>query len=207
MSLAKHKEGNVKERDRLKAEVEELNRRLAFHRSYADDVEKKRMEVENKNKELYRLLEESSTGAFKEKRFLESVQSQLAEMTTKYETELEDSNRFKALADQHHHATVQLSLQLAAVRTNLDKLTAQHNLTSLKLAKVNTDLENMTQLKEKITNQLNTKTNILKLKEDENHKFRLESAKLIKSKEMLMKKMMSVEQLKSGLENEVTKLK
>jgi uncharacterized protein Smg (DUF494 family) len=96
---------------------------------------------------------------------------------------------------------------MAAVRTNLDKMTSQNNVNNIKLAKLGSDLDNLGQEKEKITNQLNTKTNILKLKEDENHKYRLESAKLIKSREMLMKKMMNIDQQKGALEQEVVKLK
>lgn len=65
----------------------------------------------------------------------------------------------------------------------------------------------MTQLKDKLTNDLNTKNNILKLKEDENAKFRLENAKIIKSREILMKKMMTIDASKVALENEILKLK
>jgi hypothetical protein len=69
------------------------------------------------------------------------------------------------------------------------------------------DLDNLTQLRDKLTNDLNTKNNILKLKEDENAKFRLENAKIIKSREILMKKMMTVEASKVALENDILKLK
>lgn len=73
--------------------------------------------------------------------------------------------------------------------------------------KLSADLDNLTQLKDKLTNDLNTKNNILKLKEDENAKFRLENAKIIKSREILMKKMMNVDASKVALENEILKLK
>lgn len=69
------------------------------------------------------------------------------------------------------------------------------------------DLDNLTQLKDKLSNDLNTKNNILKLKEDENAKFRLENAKIIKSREILMKKMMNIDASKVALENEILKLK
>lgn len=65
----------------------------------------------------------------------------------------------------------------------------------------------MSQLKDKLTNDLNTKNNILKLKEDENAKFRLENAKIIKSREILMKKLMTIDASKVVLENEILKLK
>lgn len=62
-------------------------------------------------------------------------------------------------------------------------------------------------MKDKLTNDLNTKNNILKLKEDENAKFRLENAKIMKSREILMKKMMTIDGSKVALENEILKLK
>lgn len=65
----------------------------------------------------------------------------------------------------------------------------------------------MTQLKDKLTNDLNTKNNILKLKEDENAKFRLENAKIIKSREILMKKLMAIDASKVALESEILKLR
>lgn len=75
------------------------------------------------------------------------------------------------------------------------------------IIKLSADLDNVTQLKDKLTNDLNTKNNILKLKEDENAKFRLENAKIIKSREILMKKMMTIDASKVALENEILKLR
>lgn len=57
MTLAKHKESILRERDRLNGEVEELNKRLQLQRIYCDEMERKRTESENKNKELYKLLD------------------------------------------------------------------------------------------------------------------------------------------------------
>lgn len=116
---------------------------------------------------------------------------------------------------------------MLGLRANLDKQTTQNNLNNMKLTRLtgikgddiikekitfNTikflaDLDNVTQLKDKLTNDLNTKNNILKLKEDENAKFRLENAKIIKSREILMKKMMTIDASKVALENEILKLK
>lgn len=55
--MAKHKEGILRERDRLNAEVEELNKRLNIQRIYTDEIEQKRTDSEKKNKDLYRLLD------------------------------------------------------------------------------------------------------------------------------------------------------
>lgn len=77
----------------------------------------------------------------------------------------------------------------------------------MKLSRFSADLDNLVQLKDKLNNDLNTKNNILKLKEDENIKFRLENAKITKSREILMKKMVAMDAAKTNLENEVLKLK
>lgn len=77
----------------------------------------------------------------------------------------------------------------------------------MNVIEISADLDNVTQLKDKLTNDLNTKNNILKLKEDENAKFRLENAKIMKSREILMKKMMTIDASKVVLENEILKLK
>lgn len=57
MNLAKHKENILRERDRLNGEVDELNKRLQLQRIYSDEMDRKRMESETKNKELYKLLD------------------------------------------------------------------------------------------------------------------------------------------------------
>lgn len=75
------------------------------------------------------------------------------------------------------------------------------------IIEISADLDNVTQFKDKLSNDLNTKNNILKLKEDENAKFRLENAKIIKSREILMKKLMTIDASKVALENEILKLK
>lgn len=57
ISIAKQKEGMIRERDRLNAEVEDLNKVLQAQRYQNDAVEKKRVEFESKCKDLYRLLD------------------------------------------------------------------------------------------------------------------------------------------------------
>lgn len=98
-------------------------------------------------------------------------------------------------------------MQMLGLRANLDKQTTQNNLNNMKLSRFSADLDNLVQLKDKLNSDLNTKNNILKLKEDENIKFRLENAKITKSREILMKKMVVMDGTKTGLENETLKLK
>lgn len=98
-------------------------------------------------------------------------------------------------------------MQMLGLRANLDKHTTQNTLNHVKFGKLNADVDNLVALREKLNNDLNTKTNILKLKEDENAKFRLENAKIIKSREILMKKIISIDASKSVLEQDIIKLK
>lgn len=108
---------------------------------------------------------------------------------------------------QNHRTILQQQLQIAAHKANIEKQTATLNVNAIKLAKFGSDLDSMEQLKEKVTNELNTKLNLIKMKEDENNKFRLENSKLIKQKEALMKKLVTTIGIKTGLEQDIVKLK
>lgn len=57
MSMAKYREGMMREQERLNTEIDELNRKMHIQRLHAEEVEKKRAEFESKNKELYKLLD------------------------------------------------------------------------------------------------------------------------------------------------------
>lgn len=57
MSMVKYKEAVKREQDRLTSELEELNRKLTAQRFHIEDIEKKRIELGNKNKELYKILD------------------------------------------------------------------------------------------------------------------------------------------------------
>lgn len=207
VSLSKHKESILKERDRLNAEVEELNRRLHTQRLYTDEMEKKRQQSETKNKELYKLLDETSSEAVKEKRTLENLRQQLDEVTQEKNSKSEEAKHYKWQAEMHHKSTVQQNLQIVAVRSSLERLSTQHTLTVSKLTKYSAEVEHLQLLREKLSHELNQKSNLLKLREDENNKYRLDTGKLIKSREMLMKKLMTCEMNRSMSDQEVVKLK
>lgn len=206
-AMGKHKENILRERDRLFVEVEELNRRLLTQRTYTEELEQKCNDSDIKVKELYKVLDETSNDAFRDKRMLENLQTQHVEVTTELVQITGEAKHFKQQAEASHKTTVQQSMQMAAIRTTLERLTTSNNLLQVKLAKAQGDFENMVQLKEKVTNELNTKVNILKLKEDENNKYRLENTKLSKNKELLQKKIVLLETAKSTFEQEVTKFK
>lgn len=59
MSLTKQKESLIRDRDRLAAEVDDLNKKLQQQRVQIEAAEKKRTEHEEKVRELYKLLDVS----------------------------------------------------------------------------------------------------------------------------------------------------
>lgn len=96
-SMIKHKEGLLRERDRLQAEVDELLKRLNLQRIYTEELEKKREESKNQVKDLVKQLDEHTNEQFKEKRLLESTQNDLKEITTERDTMLEELSHFRNL--------------------------------------------------------------------------------------------------------------
>lgn len=59
MSLTKQKDSLIRERDRLQCEVEDMNKKLQQQRQQTDAIEKKRLELEEKCRELYKALDVS----------------------------------------------------------------------------------------------------------------------------------------------------
>lgn len=59
MSLTKQKESLMRDRDRLAAEVDDLNKKLQQSRLQTEAVEKRRAEHEEKCRELYKMLDVS----------------------------------------------------------------------------------------------------------------------------------------------------
>lgn len=59
MSLTKQKDSLIRDRDRLTAEVDDLNKKLQQQRAQTEAVEKKRTELELKCFELYKSLDVS----------------------------------------------------------------------------------------------------------------------------------------------------
>ncbi|KAL7037493.1 hypothetical protein ACKWTF_009254 [Chironomus riparius] len=205
-AMQSKKEG-LRERDRLINEIEELQKKVHAQTKYIEELEEKNFENEEKIKDLYRQLEDVSNDAFKGKRAFEQISNKLQETTDEKQYLSDELKKYKQQAESEHRIVVQQNMQMLGLRANLDKQTTQNNLNNMKLTRLNADFDNMTQLKDKLTSDLNTKNNILKLKEDENAKFRLENAKIIKSREILMKKMMTIDTSKAALENEILKLK
>ncbi|KAG5681693.1 hypothetical protein PVAND_011104 [Polypedilum vanderplanki] len=205
-AMISKKEG-LRERDRMINEIEELQKKVQSQTKYIEELEERNIENEEKIKDLYRQLEDFSNDAFKGKRAFEQISNKLQEATDEKQYLADELKKYKQQAEAEHRIVVQQNMQMLGLRANLDKQTTQNNLNTMKLTRLTADFDNVSQLRDKLTSDLNTKNNILKLKEDENAKFRLENAKIIKSKEILMKKMMTIDASKATLENEILKLK
>lgn len=57
MSLTKQKESLLRDRDRLTAEIEELNKRVQQYQIQNDTIDQKRIEYEEKCRDLYKMLD------------------------------------------------------------------------------------------------------------------------------------------------------
>lgn len=160
----RQRENAIRERDRLNNEVDELNNRLLLMKEYADEMESAKNQFEAKNKELYKLLDETSSDSFKDKRMVESLRAELAEVTAERDQKSEEVGLFKTKAEGGHKSSLQHNLQIAALKANIEKLSTQNTVQSMKLSKITADFENQSHVKEKLLHDLGVKSNILKVR-------------------------------------------
>lgn len=159
----KHKEGILRERDRLNAEVEELNRRLQIQRKYTDEVEKKRQESEKKLRDMYKLLDTTSDESLREKKIIEMLKMNLSDATKDRDNYEEEAKHYKSQAEAHHKSTMNLQVQIANLKGQIDKLTNTLRITNDKLTKMTNDYEFTLQMKEKLFHDLTQSNNLLKV--------------------------------------------
>lgn len=161
----RQRENAIKERDRLTNEVDELNNRLLLMKEYVDEMEQLKQQLETKNKELYKLLDETSSESFKDKRSLESLRAELDRVTVERDQKLEEVNHFRSKSEAGHKSSIQTQLHVAALKSNIERLNTSNTLQSMKLSKLTGECENLTHLKDKLVHDLGVKSNILKVRE------------------------------------------
>lgn len=161
----RQRENAIRERDRLNNEVDELNNRLLLMKEYADELEEAKNQFEAKNKELYKLLDETSSESFKDKRQLESLRAELLEITAERDQKLDELSHFRTKSEASHKSSMQHNLQIAALKSNIERLSTQNTVQSMKLSKVTGEHENLTHVKEKLLHDLGVKSNILKVRQ------------------------------------------
>ncbi|XP_026840072.1 cilia- and flagella-associated protein 58 [Drosophila persimilis] len=205
--LAMSKRDDGKERERLTAEINELNKRLQMQRSCTAELDSTIEGLEAKNKELVKLLDETSTDACNLKRKSDALAKELATMKsdeTKYQEQI---SHMKSANEHLTKVKVRQNLQILSLKTNLEHLNTQHNATSNKLAKLTVDLEYAVQERDKNKRALNQRINLLKVREDELIKVRQENGKLAKSQETIARKYAGLDESKREVEEENIRLK
>uniref|UniRef100_A0A336MZC8 CSON008162 protein n=1 Tax=Culicoides sonorensis TaxID=179676 RepID=A0A336MZC8_CULSO len=201
------KQGLHIERDRLQAEVEELNKRITLHRLYTVEVEKKTFDSQQEFQKLVTEIDEISNEQFKDRRQLEKVQLSLNEVIAEREMLAEDLKHFKEIASLRNQENVKLQNEVSELSMKLEKVRENLKVTTNKLTMQTKELKKMKELKDKISADFIVKDNLLKLKEDQNKAINILNAQLIKDKEILMKRLTIVSENVSAREQEIIKLK
>ncbi|KAM8705003.1 hypothetical protein ACLKA7_009458 [Drosophila subpalustris] len=206
MAMSNKREDN-KECERLNGEIKDLNKRLQLQRVYTAEVEANIEGLEGKNKELLKLLDETSSDACNLKRKCDALAKELSTMKTEETKYLEQIAHIKSQNEHLTKVKVRQNLQILSLKTNLEHLNTLHNSTCNKLAKITVDLEYTVQERDKNKRALTQRINLLKVREDELIKQRQETAKLAKSQETIARKYGGLEMSKQKVEQENMRLK
>lgn len=111
--MARQKDTVIRERDRLNNEVDELTNKLQSMKEYLEELETAKQAIENKNKELYKLLDETSSESFKDKRLLESLKAELQEVAASNEQRAEEAKHFKTKSEASHKSSMQQNVKVS----------------------------------------------------------------------------------------------
>ncbi|XP_064552752.1 cilia- and flagella-associated protein 58 [Drosophila montana] len=201
------KRDDSKECERLNDEIKELNKRLQLQRAYAAEVEATIQALEGKNKEILKLLDETSSDACNLKRKSDALSKELAAMKSEETKYLEQIAHIKTSNEHLTKVKVRQNLQILSLKTNMEHLNTLHNSTCNKLAKITVDLDYTVQERDKNKRALNQRINLLKVREDELIKLRQDNAKLAKSQETIARKYGGLEMSKQEVEQENMRLK
>ncbi|KAH8356012.1 hypothetical protein KR200_007459 [Drosophila serrata] len=205
--LAMSKRDDGKERERLTAEINDLNKRLNLQRTYASELDSTIEGLEAKNKELLKLLDETSSDAINLKRKVDALTKELSTMKSEESRYQEQISQMKSANEMLTKVKVRQNLQILSLKTNLEHLNTQHNATNNKLAKITVDLEYTVQERDKNKRALNQRINLLKVREDELIKVRQDNGKLAKSQETIARKYAGLDEAKREVEQENIRLK
>ncbi|XP_067630514.1 cilia- and flagella-associated protein 58 [Eurosta solidaginis] len=202
-----NKRDEQKERESLTNEIRELNKRLQIQRLYTTEVETMTQNMEEKNKALVKMLDETSNEVYNMRKRLDTLEKELAQ-TRAEETKVKE--KIQQLKTQNEKLTkmkVRQNLQILSLKTNLDHLHTQHNVTCNKLAKITVELEYAIQERDENKRSLAQRSSLLKVREDEILKLKRENTKLIKSEENTSRKYAALNDARAKAEQENTQLK
>lgn len=107
---------------------------------------------------------ETSTEAFNSKKRIDALTKDLSQMKTDELKYTEQIAMSKLQLEKLTKMKVRQNLQILSLKTNLEHLNTQHNVTCNKLAKITVDLEYAIQERDKNKRDLAQKTNLLKVR-------------------------------------------
>ncbi|XP_055909034.1 cilia- and flagella-associated protein 58 [Eupeodes corollae] len=196
------KKDYAKEKEKLNSEIRELNKRIQIQRLYTTEVEHMTKNLEEKNKALIKVLDETSSDLYSCKKQFDAATKDLSSLKSEESKLVDQIEQFKLKNEHLVKNKIHQNLQILAAKTNLEHLHTQHNATSNKLAKVIVDLEYATTERDKFKADLAQKSNLLKLREEELIKMKQENANICKSQDASARKYSCVLEAKKKAEEE-----
>ncbi|XP_053954136.1 cilia- and flagella-associated protein 58 [Anastrepha ludens] len=200
------KRDEQREREKLNNEIRELNKRLQIQRLYTTEVEAMTQTLEEKNKAMIKMLDETSNESYNNRKRLDALEKELAQSRSEEAKAKEKIQQIKVQNEQLTKLKVRHNLQILSLKTNLEHLNTQHNTTSNKLAKTTVELEYATQERDENKRALTQRISLLKLREDDIIKLKRENAKLVKSEENTSRKYAALNDARAKAEEENARL-
>lgn len=206
-NLAKHRDDILRERDRLNAEVEELNTRLQIQRLYTEEIERKREESEKKNKDLYKLLDDTSSEAYQKIRMVDHLQQDIVELNADKSRLAAEQSDLLLQLDGARAANAHLTDQLQTNRALLE--CKQHALQAAvaKATRLAGRLEAASAHQRQVELELGQVETQLKLRNSESNRLLKENGRLEANREQLQKKLLKVDGARSELVQDAMKMK
>lgn len=102
---------------------------------------------------------------------------------------------------------IQLNMKIGAIKANLIRVTSQYNMCNGKLTKALTDLEETASKCDQLQIDLIHQQNVAKQRDAELIRLAKENAQIMKSRDVMQKRIQSLEAERSDLTKEVTKLR
>ncbi|XP_054287968.1 cilia- and flagella-associated protein 58-like [Macrosteles quadrilineatus] len=205
-SMAKTKEAQAKERERMMAEISNLRERLNAAMTYQDELERKNSSADLRISELQQELENQTNEMSKESRFKERFEDEL--LRVKKELTVKDS-QIVTLNEQIQELQMKMIHHQNAnkeLRVLNDKNGQTIEVMNQRLVKSQEDYQREVGLVEELRQTITVLNNQVKANEDEIAKLLSEVAKTSTIQEMFKKKISKIEGQKSELEEQKAKL-
>uniref|UniRef100_A0A1A9WYN6 Coiled-coil domain-containing protein 147 n=1 Tax=Glossina brevipalpis TaxID=37001 RepID=A0A1A9WYN6_9MUSC len=203
----RQKRDETKIREKLETEIRDLTKRLQIQRNYTNELEISNKTMEEKNKSLIKSLDETSGESYQYKKRIDALIKDLEILQNEEVKYKEQIATFRQQNEKLTKMKVRQNLQILSLKTNMEHLNTSYNGVCNKLAKITIDLEYALQEKDKHKMDLNQKTNLLKVREEEIIKCKHENTKLSKMQDNASRKYAALEEAKKEFEQQNLRLK